>query len=148
MQVQVLSSPPFKELMSDKKVKESKVEGRTLVVKEVHSDKEFKITIPADAMCTFGPTAPYASGGKGQGGFGMVSQDKGWSLRVYATKSKTDLIAVFSGVESFRDISMPMARLVIREAGKSVWKSDEEGYKMETEGTKEKAWEEFKLLGQ
>lgn len=128
--------------MAEKKVKEEKVTSRTLLVQET-SDKEFRITIPEGAMVTFGPTAPYTQTGKG--GYGM-SSDKGWSLRVYASKAKTDLMAVFSGVQSFRDISMPHAKLVIRESGKSVWKSDEEGYKVEEETKREKGWEEFKLL--
>jgi hypothetical protein len=37
-------------------------------------------------------------------------------------------------------VTIPHAKLIIREAGKSVWKSDEEGYKVETEVKKTANW--------
>jgi hypothetical protein len=123
-------------------VKEEVVTPRTLLIQA--TDGEYKVTIPAGARITFGPTIPFAP--KMQGGFHNPGADRGYSLRVYTTAKNDSLIAVFAGVGSFRDITIPHAKLVIREAGKSVWKSDEEGYKVEQEVKREQHFEEFKLL--
>lgn len=126
-----------------KKTKEVTAAGRTLLVKG--PEGEFKITIPAGARVTFGPTIPFTPRNT-RGGFGEFNPGGGYSLRVYENATNTSLIAVFAGVQGFRDITMPHAKLVIREAGKAVWKSDEEGYKVEQEVKHTKGFEEFKLL--
>lgn len=127
--------------MSIKKTKDDEVKSRTLLIQM--KDEEYRVTIPPGARITFGPTIPYQK--KNKNGYSTESHD-GYSLRVYETAKNDSLIAVFSGVSSFRDISMPHAKLIIREAGKSVWKSDEEGYKVEEEVKREQVFQNFDLL--
>ena len=117
------------------------VKPRTLLLQM--KDDEYKIVIPATARITFGPTIPYQK--KDKNGYSRENHD-GYSLRVYENEKNDSLIAVFAGLSSFRDISIPQSKLIIREAGKSVWKSDEEGYKVETEIKQEKAFQELALL--
>ena len=111
--------------MAKTKAREIAVKPRTLLIKG--SEGEFKVTIPAGARVTFGPTIPFEPKG---GGF--QERVRGYSLRVYETAKNDSLIAVFANVESFRDITMPHAKLIVREAGKSMWKSDETGYETTT----------------
>jgi hypothetical protein len=40
---------------------------------------------------------------------------------------------VFLGVRDFRDETIPVWREIVREAGKTMWKSDEHGYKVESQ---------------
>lgn len=110
------------------------VKPRTLLLQT--TDGDFRITLPPGARVTFGPTVPYEKKDYSN------SQHPGYSLRVYENVKNDSLIAVFGGVKSFRDTSIPHAKLIIREAGKSVWKSDEEGYKVETEVNKSEHWVE------
>lgn len=98
---------------------------RTLLIKD--NDGEFKVTLPDGAHVTFGPDVPFAKGNAY-----AERETRAYSLRVYADKGKTDLVACFAGVRWFRDASLPHARLVVREAGKSMWKSDEHGYEVQT----------------
>jgi len=67
------------------------------------------IEIPGDWKMTFGPWAP-RSGGAGPKAFtqAVVQNQPGWILRVYETKEKQR--AVFTNVESFRDLSIPVFR--------------------------------------
>lgn len=78
--------------------------GRVL---EVWGDKDFTIEIPDDAKVTFGPWSPttatsssaFAGGGKLLTG----------TLRIYkGTKTTENVMAVFSGVAGFRDVSLPI----------------------------------------
>lgn len=107
----------------EKKQKEEVVKGRTLLVTE-QGGTEFKITIPAGGRVTFGPTVPYAA--KAQ----QFGSSQGWSLRVYESAAATSLIACFSGVAAFRDVDIPHARAIVKESGKTLWKSDETGYEV------------------
>lgn len=113
------------------------VNGRTLVMDTI--DGTVRVTIPPGSRVTFGPTIPYAQKSQSYG----ESRDRGYSLRVYETKSNDSLIAVFSGVRSFRDTAIPHHKLLIQEAGKKVWKSDETGYKVENEVTTNRQWVDF-----
>jgi len=106
--------------------------GRTLLLNT--ADGDMRITLPDGARVTFGPSIPYQKKDSYSAG------REGYSLRVYADKGTDSLIAVFGGVNSFRDINLPLAKLIIREAGRSVWKSDEEGYKVEAEVKHKQAW--------
>lgn len=114
---------------------------RTLLVKD--GDGDFRVQIPDDATVTFGPTIPYEPKRGYSGG-------NHYSLRVYEGRSKDKLLAVFGGVQHFRDMTLDVSRLVVRESGKSVWKSDETGYKVEEEVNRAKSWEEElpKLVGE
>lgn len=116
------------------KAKQETVKPRTLLLET--TDGDFRITIPLGARVTFGPTIPYEKKNSYDG------PRPGYSLRVYENSKNDSLIAVFGGVKSFRDTSIPHAKLIIREAGKSVWKSDEEGFKVEEEVKKSQHWME------
>jgi len=97
-------------------------------------DGDFRIQIPDDATVTFGPTIPYTPK---EGRFGGGNH---YSVRVYEGHSKDKLLAVFAGVQHFRDQVIPVERLVVRESGKSLWKSDEGGYHAETEVKHSSFW--------
>lgn len=125
-----------------KKELEEAVEARTLLLST--SEGEVRITIPAGSRVTFGPTIPYAPK---PSAYPTPASSNGYSLRVYANSKNDSLIGVFSGVYAFRDVKIPHAKLVVREAGKSVWKSDEEGYKVEEEVKRSEHWlDPLKLL--
>lgn len=95
---------------------------RTLLVTETNG-KQFKITIPADYKVTFG---------KQPGSSGRTPYEPAEpSLRIYENDSKQR--ACFVGIRSFRDLSLPVTRLVISEDGTSRWSSDGDG---NTEQTK------------
>lgn len=113
---------------------------RTLLIKD--GTGEFKVTVPDGAKLTFGPDVPFE--GKAERQFGQRS----YSLRVYEDQSKANLIACFNNVAWFRDIAIPHARLVIREEGKSLWKSDEDGYEVQQSATRTAEFvDSAKLLG-
>lgn len=90
------------------------------------SEGEKKVTLPAGARITFAPNVP---GGHGRNGYGEVKPE-GYSIRVYETRTNDSLCAVFTNVHWFRDVEIPVSKLVIREEGKSLWKSDEDGYEV------------------
>lgn len=96
---------------------------------------EFKVTIPAGSRVTFGPTIPYQKGNP----INYATDSSGYSLRVYANKAADSIIACFAGVRSFRWVELPYFKLIVREAGKSMWQSTEKGFKTETETTYEHA---------
>ena len=106
--------------------------------------KDMKIVLPEGSRITFGPTIPGKKGNSVD--FSNNEGRSGYSLRVYESKGNDSLIAVFCDVRSFRDINLPCSKLILREAGKSVWKSDEEGYKVEQEVKVEKTFQDMKLL--
>lgn len=117
-----------------KKPAPEELKERVLLIQK--SDKgELRATLPKGARVTFGPTIPY----KNKGGY---DRTEGYSLRVYADKTQDSLLAVFCDVVSFRDVSMPVQKLVLREAGKALWKSDEEGYKVEQEVKVQRTFED------
>ena len=68
------------------------------------------IEIPATWKMTFGPWAP-RGGGLRAYSENQVQQKPGWILRVYQTKEQQR--AVFTNVESFRDLSIPLFRRTI-----------------------------------
>lgn len=105
----------------------------------IEGDKTFKITVPDDSAITFGPWSPPKDASVRYNG-GDDSARRG-TLRIYAgTKSTANILAVFSGVKSFRDLSIGYSEMVAREEGASLWKSDENGYEREERGTTTKAW--------
>lgn len=90
------------------------VDERTLLV-ECRGEK-FKITIPADWKVTFG---------KAMQGRGYESDPDGRELRIYECETKQR--ACFTGVRSFRDLSIQVVRLVVSESGAQSWESDGDG---------------------
>jgi len=90
------------------------VETRVLLVERSRSER-FKIEVPADWKVTFG------SPGGNRGGF----PDEGKELRIYEAENKQR--ACFTGVRSFRDLSIPVTRLVVAENGTETWEDDGDG---------------------
>lgn len=95
-------------------------------------DSELRIEIPKTARVTFGPSVPYTP----KNGFGQ-HQGSGYSLRVYEDTTQNSLVAVFSNIVSFRDLTIPCFKAIVKESGQTLWKSDEEGYQVETKVKKE-----------
>ena len=101
----------------------------------VFGETTFKITVPSDAKITFGPWSPPS----GKGGFSGDRQAMKGTLRVYR-KNKDNILACFSGVSGFRDVSLDYAEQVAKEEGAVIWKSDKDGYKREEKVSLKKEW--------
>ena len=115
--------------------------SRTLLIV---GHKTFRITIPDEAKVTFGPWSP---GGSGESKYGMSDKALNGTLRVYATtKANASILAVFSGVTSFRDSGIEYEEQVAKEEGAILWKSDKDGYKREEKVQRSAAWVEDPLL--
>ena len=106
----------------------------------VIGDTTFRITIPDDAKVTFGPWSPPGKNRQ----FG--EEERRGTLRIYQG-SKDNIIACFSRVLSFRDLSMQYAEQVAKEEGATLWKDDEQGYVRESKVQRSHEWVEPKLLG-
>jgi hypothetical protein len=108
---------------------------RTLLV---YGSKTFKIDIPDDAKVTFGPFSPPKSD-KGDG-FGREDSKRG-TLRVYAGPTiASTMLACFSHVDGFRDLSVGYAEEVAKEEGATIWKDDERGYVRESKVSRTNDW--------
>lgn len=92
----------------------------------VFGEKIFRITVPDDAKITFGPWSPPKEGGRGWAD-GSDPGGKRGTLRIYG-KNKEDIVAVFAGVQGFRDLSLKYSEQVAKEEGATIWKDDEGGY--------------------
>ena len=129
--------------MASKKNAEPVVELKSILFTTVDG-KEHRVDVPKGAKLTFGPAVPYAP--KTQQAVYMASHAQGYALRIY---DGTMLLACFTGVAEFRDLSITKATVVVRESGKTVWKSDESGFSVSTEGTRQRSMvpdEAVKLL--
>lgn len=93
--------------------------------------KDFKITIPDDAKVTFAPWSPPTRNNYDYKATG--------TLRVY--KTEKNVMACFSGVTGFRDVSLEYQEKVVVEEGATVWKNDKNEYTRETKVTREEQWE-------
>lgn len=100
--------------------------SKTLLVEDQNG--WFRVTVPDEAKCTFGPAVPFQP----KGGYN-IADARGYSLRVYENGSKENPIAVFTGVNQYRLESIKVERRVLHEEGTTVWKSDEEGVRVETQ---------------
>jgi hypothetical protein len=100
----------------------------------VFGDKTFRINVPEDATLTFGPFSPPRKDNNFRS-----DMDKAGTLRVYG-KTKATVLAVFSGVSGFRDMSLGYAEQVAREEGATIWKDDEQGYMREHKVQQTKSW--------
>ena len=101
----------------------NKLKTRQLLVT---ADKTFKITVPAESKITFGPWSPP----KKTGDQFPVERNinHGGTLRIY---DGPHVIAVFSNVTGYRDLSLEYAEMVAKEEGATIWKSDQNGYQRE-----------------
>lgn len=117
---------------------------RTLLVE---GKKTFRINIPDDARVTFGPFSPPT----GEGKYGGGEKALAGTLRVYShgTKTTETVLAVFTDVRGFRDLSaVEYEERVATEEVRTVWKSDQNGYKSEVSGKVGGQWvSDTALLG-
>jgi len=114
---------------------------RTLLCKSGNGT-EFKVIIPDNTIVTFAPAIPPNSNDR-------FSGEREYALRIYKEpKKESNLLAVFTNIRSFRDVDqIEIQTLVVRERGKSLWKSDEKGYKVENTLQREsKFTDELNLL--
>ena len=102
----------------------------------VYADKEFKISVPDDSRITFGPWSPPSKEAK----YGDAAGMKVGTLRIYKGNSTTDVLALFSGVTGFRDLSVEYNEKVVVEEGSTVWKSDRKGYFREDRVVRDEDW--------
>ena len=103
----------------------------------VQADKKFILTVPDDANLTFGPWSPPNSAEKS---YVSGPEAKRGTLRVYSSNRK-DILGVFSGVVSFRDMDLGYAEEIAKEEGATIWKDDEKGYYRESKVKRETSWE-------
>jgi hypothetical protein len=103
----------------------------------VQGDKTFKVTIPDDAKVTFGPWSP--PNANATAGYSTSYKALG-TLRIY---QGANVLGVFGGVSSFRDLSaIGYAEEVVREEGAVIWKDDDKGYMREDKVSRTKEWVE------
>ena len=115
--------------------KEPKPEPKERWILALSVDGEFKIRVPEGGNVTFGPALPGVRKG---GNFGDARME--YALRVYGPGGAKDLRAVFTGIREFRDLDLPHSKAIVKEAGKTLWKSDETGYEVSTSVKKDKAY--------
>jgi hypothetical protein len=105
---------------------------RTLLVE---GNKTFKVTIPDDAKVTFGPWSP------GEKNNYEGANARTGTLRVYADKSASaSILGVWSGVKSFREVTLEYSEQVAKEEGAIIWKSDKDGYNREEKVSRAVDW--------
>lgn len=103
----------------------------------VFGEKTFKITLPPDAKVTFAPFSPPSR----DKGFGGNPERAVGTLRIYQG-TKDNILACFSGVRGFRDLTLNYAEEVAREEGAVLWKSDKDGYQREEKVSRASDWVE------
>lgn len=103
----------------------------------VFGAKNFKVKVPDGAKVTFGPWSPPT----GEGKYGASEKALNGTLRIYEnSKSGASILAVFSGVTGYRDLSLGYSEEVAREEGAVIWKSDENGYEREEKVSRKSDW--------
>jgi hypothetical protein len=109
--------------------------SRTILVE---GKKTFRITVPDSSKLTFGPWSP--SNDKSSASYNERALNG--TLRVYENaKSGAAVLAVFSGVTSYRDITnIEYEEQVIIEKGSTIWENDRHGYKREESVSRKADW--------
>lgn len=104
----------------------------------VFGNKTFKITVPDGAKVTFGPWSPPTKEQR----YNTSPESLSGTLRVYDPKGRAteNILAVFSGVRGFRDLSLGYAEEVAKEEGATIWKDDKDGYVRESSIKRSKEW--------
>jgi len=104
----------------------------------VFGEKTFKINIPDEAKITFGPWSPPNAAAKT---YDRSDKALSGTLRVYeSNKTGASVLAVFSGVSGYRDLSLGYAEEVAKEEGATLWKSDQHGYEREEKISSKRQW--------
>jgi hypothetical protein len=101
----------------------------------VFGNKKFKIVIPDTAKLTFGPFSPPTSESKGY----RQESDRRGTLRVYDGSEK-NILAVFAGVDGFRDVRLGYMEEIAKEEGATIWKNDQNGYVREEKVSSQREW--------
>lgn len=103
----------------------------------VEGEKTFRITVPDDARLTFGPWSPPSKNDMYRN-----NEERRGTLRVYkGTKSTENILGVFSGVKSFRDVdNIDYLEKVATQEVSTMWKSDEHGYMEERKSSGGTKW--------
>ena len=102
------------------------------------SKKLFRIVVPDDAKLTFGPWSPPS--GK-ERAYGETSKALNGTLRVYENHTASaSVLAVFSGVTGYRDLSIEMIEQVAVETGSVIWNSDRTGYSRSESVKRDESW--------
>jgi len=102
----------------------------------VFGDKVFKISIPDDSKVTFGPWSPPSPNSKYTSDKTLVG-----TLRVYkGSKTTENILAVFSGVTGFRELSLEYSEQIAKEEGATIWKSDNNGYSRQENVSRSYEW--------
>lgn len=91
----------------------------------------YRIRISDTQRFTFGPFTP---GGKNNYG----SADN--ALRIYEGANKENQIAVFRGVDSVRDVSVPLAKLLKTRKGEATEEVGPDGSKRQSRVERSQAW--------
>lgn len=82
---------------------------RTLRVYDKRGGGDFLIDIPSDASVTFGYFNPGKSQERNQ--YGRGEEERRTALRIYQDRGQKHQLAVFLGVDGFRDTSINLTRL-------------------------------------
>lgn len=122
--------------MTDETIDETAT--KTLEVQR-ESGSPFRVTVPKAARVTFGPWSPPSKDGQTYDRAGRALTG---TLRIYEPGPKTseNVLAVFSGVTGFRDLSIEYAEQTAVEVGSVVWNSDKRGYTREVKVSREEQW--------
>lgn len=98
----------------------------------VFGEKTFRLGLPDDVRVTFAPFSPPT---KGQD---WNRDARAGTLRIY--RGRDDIIAVFSGVSGFRDLSLVYAEQVAEMKGDTNWRDDQGGYAQQSNVTRREVW--------
>lgn len=108
--------------------------SRTILVE---GEETYRVTVPDNARFTFGPWSP-PSGAEAKSSSRWSEESKRGTLRVYEGAGTTKILAVFTGVRSFRDIStIGYSKQVLRESGPTIWQNDDGSISREAQGFQE-----------
>jgi len=106
----------------------------------VFGAKTFKFTLPDEARLTFSPWSPPSAKGRNfgyeDGGGGRAAG----TLRIYKGSGDKDILACFSGVTGFRDMSLNVLEQVTVQQGDTVWKDDGNNYSRQSKEARTKEW--------
>lgn len=107
--------------MTRSKTSPVKAADKTLLL-TLGDGKESRVVVPEHCKVTFGPAIP---GPAARNGYDNKAE---YAVRIYkGATEKAGLLAVFTNVREFREESVKLSKLVIRESGKTLWQSDENG---------------------
>ncbi|MFI5223895.1 MAG: hypothetical protein ACHQX3_06570 [Nitrospirales bacterium] len=105
----------------------------------VIADKKFILTVPDEATLSFAPWSPPNRNGD-KNLYSPVAEKNRGTLRIYSSGLKSPILACFSDVVSFRDMSIGYAEEIVKEEGATIWRDDEKGYYRDAKVSRTKEW--------